>query len=158
QVATTYNSSNQDRQTRTSGRRAFLSTHKDRSQTVTTNDANQCQLEEIKNSSINSKTVNVRILQEKQSLIMNKLQNTDSDLRTEIVSDWQKINNRENRIRNRKCVIGCYETTVGVKIVPRNAALHVSRLHPNTKADDPERTLVKTFPDVKCELRQSKHA
>ncbi|XP_050296187.1 uncharacterized protein LOC126736034 [Anthonomus grandis grandis] len=101
------------------------------------------------------KAVGNAVIQAQQINYMEEIRQLGKD---QYDNDWTVVDHKQNRNRNRKFVVGRGTgDTTAIKTIPKYAALHVTRLAPNTKPEDLKTILIDKFPEVVCEPVQSKH-
>ncbi|CAG9824615.1 unnamed protein product [Phaedon cochleariae] len=64
---------------------------------------------------------------------------------------WEKVSYRKDFKNNRRYMIGGNEENSSISTVPKMVSLHVTRLSPDTNADDLKKVLKKHFPEAQSE-------
>lgn len=102
---------------------------------------------------ITPEAVNTAILRAHSANTMCELQQlVQAPIGNDTGSSWQY-----GRRKTRRFVVGRNEGSNQVQAVPKYAALHVTRLAPGTKPEQLKAFLEPNFPQVQCEMHQSKH-
>lgn len=92
------------------------------------------------------------------SLEQNKSQQTDkinivsNENTNRIDREWIRVKPK----RRRKFMVGQNSDTGNIQTIPKFVSLHVTRLHPKTTPSDLENVLKDRFPDVSCEIHNSR--
>ncbi|XP_074041177.1 uncharacterized protein [Leptinotarsa decemlineata] len=120
-------------------------------------DVNMIEQGECSNSSskiVNENDVRLAVTQAEHTLKLKEyidLENDDNSAAPPKNKGWNEVVKKR---RKRACIIGKNQETV--KGVPKYVSLHVCRLDPQTSSEDLTRSLVKHFPEVKCEELKSR--
>ncbi len=96
------------------------------------------------------------VMQAQQGNIMRQIQELGHEKKKDQEGDWQSVKQRTRR-RTRRFMVGLGENSMKVQAIPKYTSLHVTTLQPGTRTEDLERVPKEKFPEVKCELLQSKH-
>lgn len=107
----------------------------------------------IQNSDAQS-AINEAISESKMNQIINLVHDENNANQLHGNEGWQI--QASKRRRNRRFMVGGNSEINDIKSIPKNVALHVSRLHPNTTPNDLEKILKNHFPEVRCESHNSK--
>lgn len=84
---------------------------------------------------------------------LNKMKENSTTKDGDNNTEWKYV----KRKRNRQFVVGQNNNIGNITTVPKYVSLHVTRLHPQTKATDVLNILKDKFPGVSCEIHESRH-
>lgn len=115
-------------------------------------------------SGVSSTEVSKAILEVQTSKKMEDIINLDPPVenvnKNKNVNKWDKLNHNK-RTFSRKTIVGENEDIningKQYEVVKKYKSLHVYRLDPKVSAADLEKFLTPNFPEIKCEVLQSKH-